>query len=228
MSNSSRARITPRLVLGLGVLAVGILFTADTLGLGSAALVLDYWPVALIAVGATKLGGRSTSDRLFAGVWIGIGLWLLAWNLDYIDVNPFQILWPAVILLFGLFLLFGGRRPGTTGDRGTTVNVIAVMGGVERKISGRAFEGGDIIAFMGGGKLDLRQAKLAGDEAAIQIFAMWGGYELRVPPEWIVSVEVLPLLGGVEDKRTHQEHVDGAPRLVLKGVVIMGGIEVKT
>ena len=48
-----------------------------------------------------------------------------------------------------------------------------------------------------------------------------------VPPDWNVSLEVLPLLAGVEDKRTQHENREGAPTLVLKGVVIMGGIDVK-
>lgn len=228
MSESSPPRLTPRLILGLGVLAIGLLFTADSLGFGDADLVFDYWPILLIAIGATKLGGRTTSDKLFAGIWIGIGLWLLAWNLDYVEINPIEFFWPFVLILFGLSLIFGAlRRRQALADGDSTVNVLAVMGGVERQISSQAFEGGDVTAFMGGGRLDLRQARLASDEVELQLFAMWGGYELRVPPDWDLSMEVLPLLGAAEDKRTHQEKVEGAPRLVLKGVVIMGGIEVK-
>ena len=52
------------------------------------------------------------------------------------------------------------------------------------------------------------------------------GYEVQVPPDWNVSLEVLPLLASVEDKRTQHESREGAPTLVLKGVVIMGGIDV--
>ncbi len=80
---------------------------------------------------------------------------------------------------------------------------------------------------MGGGELDLRQAAIQ-DEAVIQVFALWGGYEIQVPPHWNVSLEVLPLLAGAEDKRTQHERRDGAPTLRIKGVVIMGSIEVKT
>jgi hypothetical protein len=229
MARSTGQRITPRLVVGLGVLAVGLLFTAETLGFGDADLVFDYWPLLLIAVGATSLGGRTRSDRLFAAVWIGLGAWFLAWNLDWIDVSPFQFFWPLVFLTFGLFLLTGGlrRRPEPRGGE-PRLSVIAVMGGIDRRVSSQAFTGGDITAFMGGGKLDLRQARLAEPRVELRIFAMWGGYEIRVPPDWVVSVELLPLLGGVEDKRTHQEHVDAAPTLVLKGVVIMGGVELKS
>ncbi len=236
MSESTGWRLTPRLVLGFGVLLIGVIFTADTLGLADGDLVFDYWPVLLIAIGATKIGGKTSSDRLFALIWIGVGAWLLAWNLAYVDVNPFQFFWPIVFIVFGLSLLLGGRGPvfvidtRRRGERGddSTVSVIAVMGGVERSVGSQSFEGGDVIAFMGGGKLDLRAARPASQEIELEIFAMWGGYEIVVPPEWEVSVELLPLLGSVEDKRTHHERSGEAPVLTLSGVVIMGGIEVKT
>ena len=229
MTESSSLKVTPRLILGLGVLAIGLLFTADSLGMADAGIVFDYWPVLLIAVGATRVGGRTTPDKVFAGFWIGAGIWLLAWNLEYIDLNPVEFFWPFVLILFGLTMISGAlRRRSAPAGGDSMVNIIAVMSGVERQHGSQDFEGGNVTAFMGGGRLDLRQARLASDEVELQFFCMWGGYELRVPPDWEISMEVLPLLGAVEDKRTHQERRDGAPRLVLKGVVIMGGIEVKT
>jgi predicted membrane protein len=102
-----------------------------------------------------------------------------------------------------------------------------VMGGIDRQNSSLDFSGGDVTVFMGGGELDLRQAQVAGGDAVVQIFAMWGGYTFKVPSDWDVTVDVLPLLGGVSDLRSHHEHREGAPRFTLKGVVIMGGIELK-
>ena len=102
------------------------------------------------------------------------------------------------------------------------------MGGVDRQNNSQQFEGGEITAFMGGGRLDLTHARLDEAGAEIQIFAMWGGYEIQVPPDWEVRTDVLPLLGAVEDKRTLQDKREDSQVLVLKGVVIMGGVEVKS
>jgi hypothetical protein len=55
---------------------------------------------------------------------------------------------------------------------------------------------------------------------------MWGGIEILVPPEWSVVSMGTPILGAFEDK-TRPPQQAGGPRLVVKGVVIMGGVEIK-
>ena len=54
---------------------------------------------------------------------------------------------------------------------------------------------------------------------------MWGGIEIRVPPDWTVISRVDPILGGYEDKTTPPK--DDSKRFVVRGSVVMGGIEVK-
>ena len=88
-----------------------------------------------------------------------------------------------------------------------------------------AFRGGDLTAVMGGCEIDLRQAEINGD-AAIDVFAVWGGIEIRVPENWSVAFRVTPILGGVEDK-TRPSLGASAHRLTIRGVVVMGAVEVK-
>lgn len=240
MSGRDSFRLTPRLVFGLGVLLIGLLLTAESFDLLDADLVWDYWPLLIVAIGATKLGGRSTSDKLFAFIWIGIGLWILAWNLGYLDINPLEFFWPLVLIIFGLNLIFGGsglvigpirlgkERASRTADGDSIVNMVAVLSGVQRRVSSANFEGGEITAFMGGGELDLSEARIApGGEAVLNVFVMWGGFEMKVPADWDLSIEVLPLLGGIDDARKKIERTPDSPRLVLQGVALMGGVEVR-
>ena len=87
------------------------------------------------------------------------------------------------------------------------------------------FRGGDLNAFMGGVELDLRQAAIAEPPAVIDVFAMWGGIEIRVPERWSVDPRVTAILGGFEDKTRSPD--DSTERLVVRGLVLMGGIEIK-
>jgi hypothetical protein len=56
--------------------------------------------------------------------------------------------------------------------------------------------------------------------------AFWGGIDLKVPADWRVEGQVMPLMGGFEDKTQALVASDQAPRLVLRGYAIMGGVAI--
>jgi predicted membrane protein len=100
------------------------------------------------------------------------------------------------------------------------------MGGVVRKSNAPAFRGADLTAVMGGCEIDLRQASIApGTEAVIDVFAFWGGIDIKVPEDWTVVSRVVPIMGGIEDK-THAPQTPDK-RLVIRGMLVMGGCSVK-
>ena len=71
---------------------------------------------------------------------------------------------------------------------------------------------------MGGVTLDLRQAKMTPEGAVLDAFAFWGGIEIKVPESWQVRGEVIPLMGGFEDKtRPKPGAVEGT--LVIPGLL---------
>lgn len=224
----ARPRLTPQLVMGLLIIVVGVLFTLDNLGIAYAEDYLRYWPAGLIAIGLVKLWQyRDGSGGGFAGVlFVVAGLLLLADSLGLVRVRIGQ-LWPLLLVFFGASMVWRGihGRPAASTDTTATVSGIAILGGVKRGNNSRGFKGGDLTAIMGGCEIDLRQASIDG-EAVIEVFAMWGGIEIRVPEDWTVISRVVPLLGGVEDK-TRPPRGATTHRLVLRGFAIMGGIEVK-
>jgi hypothetical protein len=86
---------------------------------------------------------------------------------------------------------------------------------------------------MGGAQLDLRRAAIPpGQEAVLDITAVLGGVEIFVPPHWEVSTPIMPLLAAVEDARLPPIQSDGtkpaAGRLVLRGLVLLGSVEIKS
>jgi hypothetical protein len=116
-----------------------------------------------------------------------------------------------------------------------TMAVFAVLGGVKRVSAAERFRGGEITTIMGGAHLDLRQAIIPpGEEAVLDIFALMGGCEIVVPPSWAVTTPLVPVMGGVDDKRlpplpgATDGIVGKPPRLVLRGLLMMGGVEIKS
>jgi hypothetical protein len=116
-------------------------------------------------------------------------------------------------------------------EPGGFVTLFTIMGQSKRASSDKPFRGGEMTAFMGGCVLDLRQATIPpGEVAVVNLLAVMAGHEIWVPPGWAVNCEVVPLLGGIDDKRLPpiEPLPDNAPRLRLKGVVLMSGVVIKT
>lgn len=122
---------------------------------------------------------------------------------------------------------FGAFRSHPNSGRGQRPTLFAMMSGVRRQVTG-GFAGAEATAIMGGVELDLRYSAMDGDEVIIDTFALWGGIEIWVPAHWEIVSQGLPLMGAFEDK-THVTTHGGnrQPRLVVRGVAIMGGVEIK-
>ena len=189
----------------------------------------------IVAVGLTKLFQPGyQSSKLSGTIILIIGGWLLLSSLDVIDLNPFHF-WPILLVFIGISMIARGfsRGPGQ-GPRGqaasahtdSVVRAFAAMGGVTIKNTSPAFRGGEASAIMGGVELDLTGAQIEGPEAVLDVFAMWGGIDLKVPADWDVSLQGVPLMGAFEDSRKVLTP-NATKRLVIKGSVIMGGLEVK-
>ena len=226
---SRAVRITPQLMLGLFIILIGVVFTLDSLELLAAERFLRYWPAGLIVIGAAKLwqthsrSGSSQGGMLF----LVAGGWMLLHTLDIVALSLLRF-WPLLLVFVGSVVVWQslrGRRVGATEAGDAVVNAIAILSGVRRGSRARAFRGGELTAFMGGCEIDLREAGIDG-EAVIDVFAMWGGIEIRVPESWNVTGEMTRIMGGFEDStrasgnaRTHT--------LIVRGLVVMGGVEVK-
>lgn len=238
------SRVTGRTVAGIILVLLGILFTLDNFGLVEAGDVFRYWPLLFVAAGLAKLVRARLPEQRFAGALIAaFGAALLLHNLDLVRFH-FRDIWPFFLVFGGAFLVWRSIRArdhaldGTSGSsdpqapnpRGSLLNEFALMGGGERVVRDPDFRGGEVTAIMGGFDIDLRQAGIAGDSAEITIFALWGGVDLKVPEEWNVVLQGIPILGAFSNSaRGGGPPASGAPRktLVVRGTVIMGGLEVK-
>jgi predicted membrane protein len=226
-----RPRVTVQALFGLMVIAVGVLFTLDNLDVIDARDYLQYWPVGLVAIGALKLYHAARNGQGWFGglLFVSIGAWMLIERIVYFRIDARDVV-PLFLVFLGGYMVwrgFGGRRAGAPpGDGHSSFSALAIMGGVVRRSNSQAFRGADLTAVMGGCEIDLRQASIApGTEAVIDVFAFWGGIDIKVPEDWSVSTRVIPIMGGIEDK-THAPQTPDK-RLVIRGMLVMGGCAVK-
>ena len=227
-SSAPRIRLTSQLFAGLLLAALGMLFTLDNLQILRAREVLRYWPAIFLVIGISQLvQARSIGTMIGGSIWIVFGSVLLGERLHLISSG--LRFWPLLLVAVGVWIMVRSMTaagPSGVTDSSARLSALAVLGGVDRRVTADGFQGADITAFMGGGKLDLREAKMAGPEAVVDILAVMGGFEIVTPETWQVIVDVVPLMGGYEDKTRHPAD-PSAPRLRLRGFVMMGGLEVR-
>lgn len=217
-----------KLIFGLSLIAIGIVYSLDRLGYVMADELWDYWPALLIAAGAGKWinpGGSRVAGSLLAI----LGLWLLLENLGFSPLS-FDVFWPALLIAIGLYVLLTPRVETRSRD-GESVNQMAVMAGSVCTNSSPSFKGGDMMAVMGGCEIDLTGARIAaGQRAVIDAFAFFGGVEIKVPAHWEVTAKGIPVIGGFEDETEPSAELGeplGSERLTVTGFALFGGVVIR-
>lgn len=193
----------------------------------------EFWPVILIAVGIARvLDARGTGAYIWAGILITAGAIFLSDNLGLLYFK-IELLWPLLVIGFGvsMFARSMDRKRYLQGvsSSSSSVNQIAIFGGGKRRIDTLDFKGGDILAVFGGVEMDLSHSEIASGQATLDINAMFGGVELRVPETWTVDMRGTGIFGGYEDKTIPPRPGDGAriQTLVVTGYATFGGVSIK-
>jgi len=223
-------RSTTQLVFGSIVILLGLVLLLDNMNLLDARDYLRFWPVLLIVLGALKIfQPQQPSSRVWGAILILAGGFFLLRTFDVYYIR-FRDFWPLLLILAGGAMLWGSLLRRRVQSDGASDDVIlngsAILGGFTRSVTTQDFRGGDLTAIMGGCEIDLRKAAIRGEEAVLNVFAFWGGVELRVPEQWTVVTKAMPIMGGVSDE-TRPTTGPGSKKLVITGTVVMGGVEVK-
>ncbi|HUZ78640.1 MAG TPA: hypothetical protein VMV93_13760, partial [Chloroflexota bacterium] len=121
----------------------------------------------------------------------------------------------------------GASTAPTSADSDASLDTVAVLAGVQRRITAQNFHGGRVVAFFGGFHLDLTRANIAGDAAELELNALFGGGEVRVPETWIIDLRGHALLGAYSDETHQNPPASGAKRLVVRGTAVFGGVVIK-
>jgi hypothetical protein len=235
------------------IIAVGVLFLLDNMGIVRFHDVWQYWPAILIVFGVARIAeSHGPAAIVFGGILAGLGALLLLDNLRIIYFD-WHMFWPLLIIAWGLMMLlrprpWGGGRPPVIGGPGglggpvgvgdsasstvsgsPTLGLWTIFGGGRRQIDSQDFRGGEVSAIFGGYEVDLRRAAIAQGEAVIDVTAVFGGVEIRVPETWVVEARGIGVFGGFGDE-TRPPRADqiGTPqRLIVTGTAAFGGVTIK-
>ncbi len=223
-----------RVVIGLFVIVIGILMLANTAIQPFFNLDINFfaWHNIFIMIGLLIF--INSSKKTPGVIFIAIGTFGLINSLGF-DLSNY--IFPAILIGLGLVILMRTRKK----ERGfyaqnkheNTIDTdkiedFAIFGGGEKRYSSTSFKGGSITAIFGGSEIDLRESTLAEGDSVLDVLFIFGGGEILVPNSWNIRVDVIPIFGGFSHKRKYHDHpIDTSRTLIIKGLVLFGGGEIK-
>lgn len=234
-----------KFVTALTLVVAGAVILGHNLGTVSdyAFRIIISWQMLLIVLGITSLLKR---NLLPGCILAGIGLYFLlpriiggenAWLANY---------WPVFLILLGLIILFhrhtnpwyrwrhrhcppyagrGVRKTEQITDGFVTVDV--AFGSSRHIVLDPVFRGADLDCSFGSITLDLRRTSLEAPETYIDVNCSFGGIELFVPSHWCLFSEMDNTFGSCEDKRYTTHEIETDHKLIIRGDVSFGGLEIK-
>jgi predicted membrane protein len=191
------------------------------------------WQMLLIAIGLVVFTG--SSNKTPGIVMMSVGGFFLLLELFNDFFSPFNFFWPALFIIIGILMIVGSYKKRetftsyTSSEKTDMIDYINVFSGAERQLISDNFSGGKFTAVFGGGEVDLTKCHLAPGVSSIEVTCVFGGVTFIVPEDWDITLEITPILGGFSDSRKIRGDVqrDTSKRLVIKGIVIFGGGEIK-
>ncbi len=238
MENKS---IDKRIIAGAILIAAGALLLIDNFSREFSVYGYIFsWKTLLIAIGAILVASK---ERRTPG-YVLMGLGLLFWSLALMGVQVTfgQIVLPAILVGVGIIILTrrnnnlkrehtGGYTTTETGNAKVTdyIDDVSILGGGIKQVQSKNFKGGNITAIFGGSEFNMKQTELSPSGCVIDVFTMFGGSKLIIPENWEVKSDVVSLFGGFTDKRPVRAATpDNQNIIVVKGMVIFGGLEIKS
>ena len=224
---------TYKIVIGLALIAAGVLWILNILGVLTFEFSTKGW-WALFIIVPCLFGLASDRDKVGPCIGIGIGVLLFLAARDVISWNMmWQIGLALMIIGFGVqMLLFKSCRPQgvcelkTISRDGKDIRRIETsFGKQEINFKGEKFEGADVQTSFGALILDFHGAEIA-EGAFLDLNVGFAGMTIIVPEDLAVQISVSSGFGGVNDSRRTKVNT-GSPLLTITGKMGFGGVEIR-
>lgn len=218
---------------GLLLVALGLIFGLNALGLTNINVFFDGWWTLFIIVpcGFALFRERDKTGSLI-GLAIGVALLLACQDILSFSLIR-KLLLPAILVIVGLAIL----AKGISGDRGAkrfmdehkddigSGEFCSTFSGQKLRFDNEYFGGAKLTAVFGGIDLDLTGALIT-EDVMIDATAIFGAIDIIVPANYRVRTCSNSIFGGVSEEVKHSSN-EGQVTVYVKGNCVFGGVSVK-
>lgn len=199
------------IIWGVAIIALGVIFGGNALGLFNFNVFFDgWWTLFIIVPSAVSLITEKERLSSLGFLVAGVILLLAAQNVFSYDVAWKAILAVALILI-GVMIIWKSifhsnndkevaKKVKDLKDDKKMDSQMAVFSGSDRVYNDEVFGGANVVAVFGGANLDLRKAKFEKD-TAIKAYCLFGGIEIKVPEDVRIKMKSGFIFGGISDDR---------------------------
>jgi len=231
----NKNKIDKRVLLGSLLIGLGGLFFLKSLDIFDFdfARIIFSWPFFFIIIGMYLT--LNTTRKMLGGIIAGLGfIFILPKIFPTIDYDGSVVLAIFLIAIGSYIISNQKKKTVEVNELGQVtkdvIDDVSIFGGGTRIVTSDNFQGGNITAVFGGSEIILKGCKLAEGTSSIDILAVFGGTTIVVPSDWNVVMNVTSIFGGFSNKgiKDPNAQVDLSRTLIIKGLVIFGGGELKT
>ncbi len=231
----NKNKVDKRVMLGSILIGLGGLFFLNSLDIFdfNFGRVIFSWQFFFIVIGVYLT--LNTSRKMLGGIIAGLGfIFILPRIFPSIDYDGSIVVAIFMIAIGSYIILNQKKKAEQTDDLGQinkdVIDDVAIFGGGTKIVTSDNFRGGNVTAVFGGSEIILKGCKLADGTSSIDILAVFGGTTIVVPNDWNVVMNVTSIFGGFSNKsvKDPSSFVDQSKTLIIKGLVVFGGGELKT
>ena len=227
--------IDKRVVLGSILIVLGGIFFLNSLDIFNYNFgrIIFSWPFFFIVIGMYLT--LNTSRKMLGGILAGLGfVFILPRIFPTIDYDG-SVVVSIFLIAFGSYIILNQKKKTEEVNelgqiKKDVIDDVAIFGGGTKIVTTDNFRGGNITAVFGGSEIILKGCKLAEGTNSIDILAIFGGTTIVVPNDWNVVMNVTSIFGGFSNKSVKDPNafIDQSRTLIIKGIVVFGGGELKT
>lgn len=189
-----------------------------------------WWPLILIWIGLIHMVNEKSTSTFSGWFFILLGLYFLLTSNDILDWEFTSKFWPLILIIIGIGIISGRKSTPSqkelSADKTNSLTGIAFFSGFNRRLNSKAFRWGRVTALFGGAEIDLRDAELSKDGAKMELTAIFGGIDVKIPEDWNIVLNSNAIFGGVGNKSLNPVEPEGK-NLEIMANAIFGGIEIK-
>lgn len=206
---------------------IGYLLNAfDVLDFNIGYFFYKWYPLLIILFGIHLL---SNKKFIFGSIVSIFGLLLQLEQLNVVDVNIWQLVFPFALVGIGINMIVKKNKhsPRSLNDFRVEKNfeINNVFSSDERNVNSSSLERGEVFSLFGSATVDMSNSIISDNNFYLEMTAIFGSIDIRLPEDCRIELKGTPIFGSIDDRS--KSNAISTKKVVLDCTCVFGGIDIR-